>query len=90
MRFEDWLPALIRAAEWNLWTPEESLLQLAGHLRGRALQEWSLLEDEKKRDWSQAVTALHTRLDPGNKVLAAQDFRHTIQEEKEIVADFIR
>ena len=30
------------------------------------------------------------RLDPGNKVLAAQDFRHTTQKEAEAVADFIR
>ena len=38
VRFEDWLPALIRAAEWNLWTSEGSLMQMAGHLRGHALQ----------------------------------------------------
>jgi len=25
---------------WNEWTEEELLLQLAGHLRGRTLQEW--------------------------------------------------
>ena len=31
-----------------------------------------------------------TRLDPGNKVLAAQDFRHTMQKDAEVVADFIR
>ena len=90
VRLEDWLPALTRAAEWNMWTPAESLMQMAGYLRGRALQEWRLLDDEVKKDWKRAVTALHTRLDPGNKVLAAQDFRHTIQEEKEGVADFIR
>ena len=40
IRFEDWLPALVRASCWNDWSPEENLLQLAGHLRGRALQEW--------------------------------------------------
>ena len=71
MRFEDWLPSLNRAAQWNQWTPQESLMQLAGHLRGRALQEWGLLEEEARRDWRQATTALRTRLDPGNKVLAA-------------------
>ena len=37
--FDDWLPILERAAIWNEWSPEESLMQLAGHLRGRALQE---------------------------------------------------
>jgi hypothetical protein len=90
MRFEDWLPSLDRAAEWNQWTPQESLLQLAGHLRGRAHQEWGLLEENERSDWKRATTALRARLDPGNKVIAAQDFRHTTQEESEKVADFIR
>ena len=35
--FDNWLPILERAAFWNEWTPEESVMQLAGHLRGRAL-----------------------------------------------------
>ena len=33
-RFEDWLPTLERAVLWNGWSDEETLLQLAGHLRG--------------------------------------------------------
>ena len=37
-RFEDWLPTLKRAAKWNGWTEDDLLLQLAGHLKGRALQ----------------------------------------------------
>ena len=36
---DDWLPALVRAAEWNGWTKPELLIQLAGHLNGRARQE---------------------------------------------------
>ena len=48
LRFEDWLPGLQRAADWYVWTEEEHLLQLAGHLRGRALQEWNLLDDNDK------------------------------------------
>ena len=40
IHFEDWLLVLKRAAGWNQWTPEENLLQLVGHMRGRALQEW--------------------------------------------------
>ena len=36
--FEDWMPGLLRAAEWNDWSEHETLIQLAGHLRGRALQ----------------------------------------------------
>ena len=66
------------------------LLQLAGHLRGRALQEWALLPEDAKRSYTQAVEALHLRLDPGSRTLAAQDFRHTSQADEEKVADFIR
>ena len=39
VQFEDWLPTLERTAVWNGWTDEEALIQLAGHLRGRALIE---------------------------------------------------
>ena len=62
-------------------------LQLAGHLRGRARQEWNLLGAEVYPD---AVKALHLRLDPGSRTLAAQEFRHTTQGDTEKVADFIR
>ena len=88
-RIDDWLPILERAATWNDWTEDDRLLQLAGHLRGRALQEWELLSREDRQSYSQAVTALRTRLDPGSRTLAAQDFRHTVQGEAESVADFI-
>jgi len=90
IRFDDWLPALTRASYWNDWSLEENLLQLAGHLRGRALQEWDLLLDSDKNSWDRAVAALRARLDPGNKVMAAQDFRHTTQKDAETVPDFIR
>jgi len=36
IRFEDWLPTLTQAVTWNHWSEEESLMQLAGYLRGRA------------------------------------------------------
>lgn len=39
VRLDDWLPSLQRAAKWNAWEPSEQLIQLAGHLRGCALQE---------------------------------------------------
>lgn len=87
---DDWLPALVRAAEWNGWTKPELLLQLAGHLKGRARQEWSLLAKSEKSDYEKGVRALRARLDPGSKALAAQDFRHAAQEENEKVSDFIR
>ena len=90
VRFEDWLPTLDRAVSWNGWTDEESLIQLAGHLRGRALQEWDLLGEEEKGTYQTAAQALRTRLDPGNRVLAAQDFRHAMQKDGESVADYVR
>ena len=90
VRWEDWLPTLERAATWNGWSDEESLMQLAGRLRGRALVEWNLLSGEEKSTYSASKQALHARLDPGSKVLAAQDFRHAIQKDDESVADFVR
>ena len=87
---DDWLPALQRAATWNGWTQQEHLIQLAGHLRGRALQEWSLLDQKEKDSLDTAIASLRRRLDPGSKALAAQDFRHTLQKEGEAVSDFIR
>ena len=65
-------------------------MQLAGHLRGRALQEWNLLSDGDKGSYAAATQALRNRLDPGGRALAAQDFHHTVQGETELVADFIR
>ena len=76
VRWEDWLHTLERAATWNGWSDEESLMQLAGHLRGWALVEWNLLSGEEKSTYSASKQALHARLDPGSKVLAA---RHAIQ-----------
>ena len=57
VRFVDWLPALTRSSWWNEWTPEESLMQLAGHLQRHALQEWTLLEDREKNSWDDTVAA---------------------------------
>lgn len=89
-RLDDWLPTLERTADWNGWTDEDTLIQLAGHLKGRALQEWSLLPDCEKTNYSEAIGALRSRLDPGSRLMAAQDFRHASQEEHERVSDFIR
>ena len=43
LRFDDWLPTLERTAQWNNWSDNEKLMQLAGHLRGKAAREYSLL-----------------------------------------------
>ena len=66
------------------------LIQLAGHLRGRAWQEWILLEEEEKATFTGAIKAMREVLDPGSKILAAQDFQHTTQEETESVSSFVR
>ena len=65
------------------------MIQLAGHLRGKALQEWNLLSEEELADFDLAVQALRDHLDLGSKVLAAQEFRHTTQGESEKVTDYI-
>ena len=90
VRLDDWLPTLERASTWNEWTEDELLLQLAGHLRGRALQEWNLIDSGSKGTYSRGTDSLRSRLDPGSRTLAAQDFRCTQQGEREHVADFIR
>ena len=64
-------------------------MQLAGHLRGRALQEWKLLLPEEKANYQAAIKALKGRLDPGNQTLAALDFRHLSQKLNDPVSDFI-
>ena len=89
-RLDDWLPTLKRAAHWNGWTEDDLFIQLAGHLKGRALQEWNLLSDSEKETYELATTTLRSRLDPGSKIMAAQDFRHASQEENEKVGDFMR
>ena len=87
---DDWLPSLERAGTGIAWTEEERIIQLAGHLKLRALQEWNLLEPGERASYSRAVEALRSRLDYGNKASAAQDFRHSAQREAETVADFVR
>ena len=89
-RFEEWLPSLERAADWNAWTDEQKLLQLAGNLRGRAVQEWSLIPAEDRTTFSDTVKSLRVRVDPEDRVLPGQDFRHARQEASEFVADYFR
>ena len=88
--FDDWLPILERATTWNGWTQDELLMQLTGYLRGRALQEWKLLESKDKTTYHSTVKTLRERLDPGNQSLAALDFRHASQRSSETVSDFLR
>ena len=87
---EDWLPSLERASLWNAWSEEEQMIQLAGYLRGRALQEWNLLRPDQRATYAQATESLRSRLDSIGRTAAAQDFRHAAQREEEPVSDFIR
>lgn len=65
-------------------------MQFAGHLKGRALQEYNLLRLEERASFEDAKEALRSRLEPGSKAVAAQDFRHATQRDSEAVSDFIR
>ena len=89
LRFDDWLPTLERAANWNGWSEDEKLMQLAGHLRGRAACEYSLLSSEEKQSFTTATQALRVRLDSESCALATQEFRNTLQRDKECVSDYI-
>ena len=40
--------SLRRVANWNEWSKEELLLQLAGHIQRQALQEGNLLQEHNK------------------------------------------
>ena len=88
-QWDDWLPTFERAAEWNGWTDSERLLQLAGHLRGKARQEFSLLSTDNKATFASATAVMRSRLDAGSRALAAQDFRHATQGSQEPVSDYI-
>ena len=65
-------------------------MQLAGHLRGRAGQEWALISEQERLSLTTATSAFTSRLEPTSKVMAAQDFRHLTQCHTEPVSDFIR
>ena len=63
---------------------------MAGHLCGRALQEWGLLTAHERKSLEEATAVLRSRLDRSSRALAAQDFQHASQHEGESAADFIR
>ena len=87
---DKWLPSLKHAAEWNEWDNVETMIQLAGHLKGQALEEWELIEDSEKQGWNEAVKVLQSQLEHGQHTMAAQEFRHLHQWATESVGDFIR
>ena len=65
-------------------------MQLAGQLRKHALSEWNLLSLDDKKSLKQAVDTLHSRLDPFSQTMAAQEFHYMVQQEVELVSDYIR
>ena len=89
--WEDWLLTLERAGTWYLyrWEEDEKLLQLAGHLCGKAQRERDLLEPSSKQSYESAVKALGEKLNFDGKTVAAQDFRHMSQQARETVSKFI-
>lgn len=50
---DGWLPSPERAVVCNGWSDDECLLQLAGRLRGRGIQEWRLLNQNSRRTFMQ-------------------------------------
>ena len=67
VRLDDWLPGLNRASRWNGWSAEEKLIQLAGHLRGRAEAEWNLLADEDVCDFDTVLKNVWTPTSESNE-----------------------
>ena len=65
------------------------LMQLAGHLRGKARQEFALLSADDKVTFANAIVAMRGKLDAGSRALAAQDFRHATQDPQETVSDYV-
>lgn len=88
--FEEWYPTLECAADWNGWSEGETLTQLAGNFRRRALTEWNLLSLDDKKSLKQAADILCSCLDPFSQTMAAQEFRHLVQQEVELVSHHIR
>ena len=87
--WEDWISMFERAAVWNGWEEQDKLLQLAGHLRGKAQREWDMLEPASKVTFKVTTKALHDRLNLDGKAVAALDFWHMSQGVGELVDDFI-
>ena len=69
--WDEWLPTFERAADWNSWNDAERLLQLAGHLRGKARQEFSLLTSDERSTFDKAKNAMRNRLEVGSKALSS-------------------
>jgi len=67
-----------------------TMIQLTGHLKGQALEEWELIEDSEKQGWYEVVKVLQSQLEHGQHAMVAQDFQYLHQWATESVGDFIR
>ena len=80
LNFDDWWPTLERAAKWNQWTEEELLLQLAGHLQGRAFREWNLMSCDDRQSYSRAVQVMKEWVDTGQLKTSATSISVTMRQ----------
>ena len=60
MLFEQWLPSFECVAAWYGWNENDKLIQLAGHLIGKAQQKWSLLSPGVRSKYTLATAAIQT------------------------------
>ena len=91
IRLDDWLPSLKRAATWNEWMERGAPSAAGGTpVVGVPYKSGSLLEEASRETYQTAVESLRLHIDPSSHTLAARDFRHITQGDKEAVADFIR
>ena len=67
LRFNEWPIGIVGMSK------DENLMQLAGHLCGKAAYEYSLSSSEEKQSFITALQALRVRLDSGSCLLAAQE-----------------
>ena len=58
----------------------KQLVRLAGHLRGKAVQEWTLQGDSDGSTFAATTRTLGSR---GGEMLAAQELHHTVQHSTE-------
>ena len=88
-QWDEWLPTFERVAEWNNWSESAYVLQLAGHWRGKARKEFSLLTSEETFTFTRAKVTVRSRQEVNSKTLAVQNFRHATQGSQQAASDYI-
>ena len=85
-----WMTGCLPSNERPSGTNGVKVKLFSNYLHGRALQKWNLMDGSEKVRYDVAVSALQSRLEHGNKTLAAQDLCHIAKMDDEKVATFIR